>query len=124
MPWLRLGPTLKIVDLDRELVLLSASVRGGIRLISEQFELFSTNNDVPCHTLRPNRGLELLHEELLGFLAAQGGVVAEPRWTGRGYRPHVSMRGGESFPPGSRHIARELALIERRDGVKTVVRLY
>lgn len=98
---------------------------GRIELVSEACDLFGPNNDVPVHTLRRNDVLLTLHTRLLMLLTLAYSWPPALHWVGAGYRPHVSTVEGRSFPPGTKHIATRLALVERTsDRVKRIIGRY
>lgn len=123
MHWFHLGSALTPGHLYNELMLLASSgAKDHIELVSEKPELFGPNADVPVHVLQRNEELNLLHTQLLKFLAGVDSLPVELRWIGAGYRPHVATCEGRAFLPGTRHRARFLTLIERGEDKNKVVR--
>ncbi|MEK7649724.1 MAG: hypothetical protein AAB367_02065 [Patescibacteria group bacterium] len=119
--WFRLSPGLSCAQLNRKMMLLASRVEQGyIELVSERPALFGLNDDIPCHLLERNEDLSALHTLLLMFLATHCHFTVPVEWLGAGYRPHVTDRGEISFPPSTRHRAKNLVLVERNEEKKVV----
>jgi hypothetical protein len=122
MGWFPLGEDLSLVDLGNKLLAVARSVEwGGIELMSPKRERFGINGDVPVSVLQRNKVLNLLHTELLIFLAQKGSVPKELQWVGASYRPHVTC-AERLLPPGCGYVSRQLVLVERGQEKAKLVR--
>ena len=126
MQWFHPGENFGLVGLGNELMLLAWGVKEGfIELVSKEPALFGPKGDVPVHVMERNENLNLLHTELFVFLAKTGSLPKELGWVGAGYRPHVTTALGEAFPPGKRHRAEWVVLIERNERkIRKVLGIY
>ncbi len=114
MQWFTLGEKADPDSLADELASLAAAVcEGYIALASGDPALFGPENDVPVHVLVRDSVLDLLHTRLLCSIVEKGGAVKNLKWTGAGFRPHVSTVNGRTFGPGAQHRAQSLVLLQR-----------
>ena len=124
MPWVSFSSA-------EEGILMRGSVRRVAHrtkpfdLLSRGRAFFGPDKTVGVHTLVRSPEIELFHTSLLVALAGQHLHPDELRYTGAGYKPHVSDYCGRFFPSGSCHRALRVALVERgEDGVKRLVERY
>lgn len=122
MHWFRIRSVASYMALNKKLELLASGVKpGAIELVSHEPALFGPNNDVPVHVLQRNERLNLLHTEILLFLALIKSVPEERRWVGAGYRPHVTNTD-KAFEPGQKYVPKHLVLVERSEDKNKIVR--
>ncbi len=120
MPWFRIDSEERLAGLRNKLMLLACGVQNSIELITERQEFFGPHANVPVHVLRRDERLNLLHTELLVFLAERKSLPRELKWIGAGYHPYVTDTS-YSLASGSRYTSKHLILIERgEDANKTV----
>jgi hypothetical protein len=113
MHWFRLHPEVSFAALNNKLTVLACWVEtGSIELVSQEPALFGPENDVPVHVLERNERLNLLHTELLLFLASIKSAPEQRKWVGAGYRPHVTSTD-KAFAPGQKYVSKHLVLVER-----------
>lgn len=67
---------------------------------------------VAVHLVENTKALKDLHSQLHGLLDATGATYTAPQFVGDGYKPHVSMREGDQFTAGYKHMANAAYLIE------------
>jgi hypothetical protein len=121
MHWFRIRSAASYVALNKKLALLASKVdAGAIELVSHEPALFGPNNDVPVHVLQRNERLNLLHTEILLFLALIKSVPEERRWVGAGYRHHVTSTD-KAFGPGQKYVPKHLVLVERGEDKNKIV---
>lgn len=125
MPWFQFYSE---YDFEHFRIWLNALVnQKPIELVSEFPAMFGPDNTVPVHVLERNPALELLHTQIFLHLAQARATPSELRWVGAGYRPHVTTVRENQFLPGTRHIAKTIAIVERgkdERGMKKVVAAY
>ncbi len=98
---------------------------GSVKLRSSHRALFGPHGDVPVTLLHRSESLELMHTELLLFLAEWLSSPSQIQWIGAGYRPHVADVNGRMFGPRRQRTARTLILVERiDDGTRIVVEVH
>jgi len=125
MHWFRLDEEQS--DLRTRLSQKLTSIAGSrehdsVKMRSGGRALFGPQGDVPVTLLHRNVPLELMHTELLLFLALWQSAPKVLQWIGAGYRPHVADVNGHMFAPHRQRTARTLVLAERVDGgTKTIV---
>ncbi len=123
MHWFRVRSEASYVALNMKLAILASWVdEGAIELVSQEPELFGPNNGVPVHVLRRNDRLNLLHTEILVFLASIESTPEERRWVGAGYRHHVTTTD-KAFEPGQKHVPEHLVLVERGKNKSKIVKV-
>jgi hypothetical protein len=124
MPWFTPSQSLAFPDLDRE---ISSIARRAPEqdLVSEAPELFGPEKNIPVHVLAENRALRRMHDLFLAFLTGEGCAPTDSLAIGKNYRPHVTDSHGQSFPPGAKHHARCVVLLEKKaDGNRVVTTRY
>lgn len=112
MSWFNLDATPEELINESSLVF---SQRGLIELVSDTPALFGRNNNIPVHRLATNLPLKNLHDDLQNVLNRMDVEYIEPLYVGNGYNPHITTKGGRSFPPGSRRIINCVYLVEALD---------
>ena len=123
MPYFHFGTLMSAERLYKKLMTTGPDTE--IDLVSEQFALFGPAVDKPCHVLVPNKELSLLHNELFAFLAKNNSLPDDLRYIGAGYRPHVGNAGDRSFPPGTKHVAKKVVVLERgKNKTRKVIQVH
>ncbi len=106
--------------LVNELNRLSDAELVAAELISEGQDRFGSDNDVPVHVLKRTDELHILHNRIFESLAWLDALPRESRWTGAGWRPHVTDTDTK-FLVGRSHTPYEIVLVERiEDGTMHV----
>lgn len=83
-----------------------------VELVSVKSALYGPNNDVPVSVLVKDKALVDLHMNLFNVLDALQVEFTKSEYVGSAYNPHVTMRGGRSFSPGSMQKAERVYLAE------------
>lgn len=118
MPWFSLPGRLaraKTVQDDT-----SHFVTSGITLTSTEIENYGPDLDVRAYTLEQTDSLLFLHYLLLKSLERLDVTISNEEWVGRGYKPHVTLRGEDLG--GVSHTATEMLLVQRhQDGFREIM---
>lgn len=64
------------------------------------------------HLIEPAEAYMRLHEQLHSLLTKAGVTYVTPQFVGSGHKPHVSMRNGDGFTRGHRHLVSTVYVIE------------
>ncbi len=86
-----------------------------IELVSQASEMFGREHNIPVHSIILSEALRKLHMQLFDALNTTTIGYTEPGYVGRGYRPHVTVRGDHSLPIGSQKKAERVYLAEAID---------
>jgi 2'-5' RNA ligase len=75
--------------------------------------LFGPNEDVPVIRVRSNAALKELHRQVMECLIKSGAKLVQPKWSGRGYKPHVSNLPDRTFAGQKTAIVKKVLLIRK-----------
>jgi len=113
MYWFQLGSKINEGEVTAKLDTIGKMylTNGTVLVGSHKEHCFGPNGDVSVTVLQENNILFQIHGHLKQFLDERGCVYQEPRWVGRGFRPHVTQVKVEVFCPGARQTVCQIALL-------------
>src|SRR5690606_41427107 len=72
------------------------------------------NRDSPVHEVSPLDSLQAEHERLVELVQKNGSFSVHTHYTGKAYRPHITVRGDRSIDPGRVLRFDDLYIVDRK----------
>ncbi|GGL78913.1 2'-5' RNA ligase family protein [Glutamicibacter protophormiae] len=88
----------------------------GARLEIAEHAWFGRQENLLVSLVKPDPALQLLHERLCGVVLENQGRIASVRFTGPGYRPHITHHHGRSRTQGDAVALDQVALVDMAPG--------
>jgi 2'-5' RNA ligase len=75
-------------------------------------EMFGRRENIPVTIINDSEALTLLHRDLIEAVRPLAAVPDEPAFTGREFRPHVTVKGESRVHEGDRLTLTQIALVD------------
>lgn len=89
---------------------------GAIEVTAGDDERFGPGASIPVTVIEPSPGILALHRALLAALAPLEPVIESARYSGDGYRPHVTIRKFGRVERGETLVLTQLAVVDMEPG--------
>lgn len=86
--------------------------QGALRVVAEHDELFGRRHDIPVTLLREDPSLTRLHQTLVDAVRPFAAAPEEPAFTGKGFRPHVTIKGPARVSVGEVLSLSQIAIVD------------
>ncbi len=111
VPWFLCSSSDK---LDEELEGILASLKPFEVTVGEP-AMFGSKKNIRVNLIEPSSQLQKLHKLLVDLVHKLGKIDTDERFTGDGYRPHITHVAGRNAKPGERILVDSLHLTELID---------
>lgn len=96
----------------------------GAEILVGKDDMFGSRRTVPVSLVEHSDALQRLHEDMVQVLTGHGAAITSLHFSGKNYRPHVTVTNGRQVHQGDVIRLEQIDLVEMRpDGDATIRRI-